>query len=444
MPDRLDDRLRDAVDQLTERVPLPNADAPRRARALPPTRTPARVRRRLPPVVALAAAAVTGLILVQSLGHRSHESLQQVTGGPDVSIAAQAAAAPPAPTAPRAAYADAPAVSSSPLTRAMLAFGYGTEGHWTWFVVDGTDHGVRAAADLPVSGDVGNGGVALSPDGRLLAYSMLADASPGAVPVTPQVVVVDLASGHETRFRADARLGPGAWSPDGARLAWLDRATHRLVVAGRDGRPVAAVPVAEGRTTLAWSPDGGRMVVAGCAQVSSLPLACPPSIVDAGNLVARDLPEPMGAGVVWSPDGRELVDGYAAVPTFVAADGSGRRQLAQLGSTAALPLDRLFSPDGGRMLVRPPRSGLRQAYARVVDVADGRVRAEPTDADEVPTVLGWKGDQALLVAREEPGAIVLYAVPLDGSARQRLVSVTIRNEDFGAGSWLVADWFTHA
>lgn len=441
MPERLEDRLRDALDLLTERVPLRDADGP------PPRRTPGRTpaattRRRLPPVLALAAAVVVGLILLESLGHTSHESLQQVTGPPDTSITAETAAAPPSPTAPRPAYPDAPTVSASPLSRAMLAFGYGTQGHWTWFVVDGADHGVRAAADLPISGDVGNGGAALSPDGRLLAYSVLADATPGAVPVTPQVVVVDLRSGHETRFAADATLGPGAWSPDGARLAWVDRATHHLVVAGSDGRPAAAIPVAEGRTTVAWSPDGGRMAVAGCLDKASLQLSCPPSIVDAGTLVARDLPEPMAAGVVWSPDGRELVDGDAAVPTFVAADGSGRRQLPDVGST--FPLDHLFSPDGGRMLVRPSRSGLRQPYARVVDVADGGIRAEPSDPDEVPTVLGWKGDQALLVARDEPGAIVLYAVPLDGSARQRLVSVTIHKEDFGAGSWLVADWFTRA
>ena len=35
----------------------------------------------------------------------------------------------------------------------------------------------------------------------------------------------------------------------------------------------------------------------------------------------------------------------------------------------------------------------------------------------MPSVLGWKGAGALLVARDEPGEIVL-------------------------GSWLVADWFT--
>ena len=441
MPERLEERLRDALDLLTERVLLPNADAPPRGRSSRRP-SPATTRRRLPPVLALAAAVVVGLILLESLGHTSHESLQQVTGPPDTSITAETAPAPPSPTAPRPAYPDAPTVSASPLSRAMLAFGYGTKGHWTWFVVDGADHGVRAAADLPISGDTGNGGAALSPDGRLLAYSVLADAAPGAVPVTPQVVVVDLTSGHEARFAADATLGPGAWSPDGARLAWLDRATHHLVVAGSDGRPAAAVPVADGRSTVAWSPDGGRMAVAGCADRASLQLSCPPSIVDARTLVARDLPEPMAAGVVWSPDGRELVDGYAAVPTFVAADGSGRRQLPDVGSPSAVALDHLFSPDGGRMLVRPPRSGLRQPYARVVDVTDGRVRAEPTDPDQVPTVLGWKGDQALLVARDEPGAIVLYAVPLDGSARQRLVSVAIHNEDFGAVSWLVADWFT--
>lgn len=434
MSDRLEDRLRDALDLLADRAPLRHADTPPRLSRRPPRA------RTLPPLLAVGAAVVVGLLLLHSLGRTSHQSLRQVTGLPDPSITAVPAPPPPLPTSPRPAYPDVPTVAASPLTRAMLAFPYVANRHFTWFVVDAGDHRVRAAADLPITGDIGNGGAALSPDGRLLAYSVLADFTPGATPVTPQVVVVDLTSGHETRFAADAMLGRAAWSPDGDRLAWLDRPRHRLVVAGRDGRPIAAVPVADGRTTVAWSPDGGRMAVAGCLDRGPISLSCPPSIVDARTLVARDLPAPMASGVAWSPDGRELLDISAEVPTFVGADGSGRRQLPAGGSPTVQ--GDVFSPDGHRMLLRPPVSGLRLPYVRVVDVDGGALRAELSDPEEVPSVLGWMGDQSLLVAREEPGAIVLYAVPLDGSPRQRLVSVTIRNEGFGPEGWLVADWFT--
>jgi Tol biopolymer transport system component len=433
MTERLEDRLRDALDLLTADPPLTGAAGPLRRRR----RTP----RRLPALVAMAALIAIGVVLVDNAADRPDDALHQVTGpvtttGP----ALPAPAAPPAPTTRRAIYPDAPTVSQAPTARASVVFGNGKDDRWTWFVVDGADGSVRVAADLLPARSFEVGGAALSPDGRRLAYSIVSRRDAQGPPVTPQVVVVDITTGSETRFAANGRIGPGAWSGDGRRLAWLEDG-RTLVLADADGRPAGRASVGAGRTTVRWSPAGDQLVAAGCPGGPPPAMSCMPSIVNAATMAVRAHPMPMSGGVVWTPDGRSLVDLRRSDVILVAADGSGVRQVPVVESV--YPVQDPFSPDGNLILVRPERSGAPISYAGAATL-EGRVRAEVSDEQQVPEVLGWKGNDALLVAREEPGAIVVYAAPLDGSPRRRLLSVAIRDEDFGGASLVVAGWFTRA
>ncbi len=440
MAERIEDRLRDALDLLTEGVP--HRQGPPPVLRLTPRRWPPTPRRTMPVVMAFAVL-VAGMVLVAHRHAGGGTQTRQVTGpAPQTSASIQLATA-PAPSmtgSPRSAYPTAPTVAASPLTRAMLAFGFGDQTHWTWFVVDGADDQVRAAADVPTAS---RGPLALSPDGRHLAYALVANTQVRPVPspadFVQQVVVVDLTDGAETRVAA-AGVVDLSWSGDGSRLSWIDgpesQPGSRLVVTDPGGGRATVAAVTAGRRRAVWSPDGKHIAVAGCQTG-----ACPVLIVDSGTMAVRQLPQSLTDSVAWTPDGHELVDASGQAVTAVQVDGNGQHQLTNdVGSL--YPLAHPFSPDGTRFLLRPPSSGVGLAYTHVVNVADGRVVGQLSDAQEVPYVLGWNGDAAVLVAREEGSAIVLYRVPLDGSPRAPLYSTNLRNEGLSPNSWVVADWLT--
>jgi hypothetical protein len=99
--------------------------------------------------------------------------------------------------------------------------------------------------------------LAISPDARWLAISAWDE---GFL----RLFLVDLAGGQQTRLtnRLGDDLAP-AWSPDGARVAFIYRATsglQALWLADADTLTAAAVPrTAPLQSPLIWSPDGTRI-----------------------------------------------------------------------------------------------------------------------------------------------------------------------------------------
>jgi len=112
--------------------------------------------------------------------------------------------------------------------------------------------------------------VQLSPDGGTIAYSIQNSDRPGR-PYS-QVWLMNAATGQTKRLGDDREAASGPrWSPDGKRVAFFGRGTESegsgLMVANADGSnavflaPVTSTnhPLPSSGDRLAWSPDGARL-----------------------------------------------------------------------------------------------------------------------------------------------------------------------------------------
>ena len=126
-----------------------------------------------------------------------------------------------------------------------------------------------ASSDLSKLRSVG--GVALSPDGRHLAYSVVMRDEPGRP--YGQLWLMDLGTQKSIRFGGDKDRGGGAvWSPDGKWVAFFGRIgdKHGLMIARPDGSEVTELASAEGTNSplpgtgneLTWSPGGNQIAFA--------------------------------------------------------------------------------------------------------------------------------------------------------------------------------------
>ena len=331
------------------------------------------------------------------------------------------------------------------------------------------------------------GAVALSPDGKHLAYAVAMRDEPGRP--YGQLWVMDLTTQKSIRFGGDKdRSGGAVWSPDGKWISFFGRLgdKHGLMIAKPDGSDVTVLASPEGTNSplpgtgneVTWSPDGKQI-----AYISSTPDSRAAEASGDPMVISRYLYKPdAGEGMTrfndnqrlhifvldvatrqtrqltmgdtdehsidWSPDGKEILyltnpepnqDEFFNYDVFAlkVMDGSARR----ITATEFNEYDPRWSPDGKKILFRGTRRGLTDRETTMEDThvwvmnADGSDRREIGAAvDDRQSTPHWAPDgNAVYFTVQERGSNFLVRLPISGGKPEYLVK-----EPGSVGSFAIA------
>jgi Tol biopolymer transport system component len=290
------------------------------------------------------------------------------------------------------------------------------------------------------------GGVVLLGLTLLPALAGAAPGDPGAIvfPAPDGLRRIDPETGASVVIRAPeciqdagtARCFVGtvpSWSPDGRRIAFVDRSTLRVIDEdGANERTLFTGVIVE-LFTPKWSPDGTRLAFLG-RRFRDGPAYVYVIRVDGGVPTELTPSTSQARGPVsWSPDGAQLAvaewsPSPATFQIFVTAvDGSARRQVTAIQpyASAAYPV---WSPDGSRI-----------AFARLGSASGDGVATIGADGSGETTVLRappqvsarpvqWSTDGRVLMEQfvqssYQVGGTHLYTARGDGTELRRLTAV---------------------
>jgi len=332
------------------------------------------------------------------------------------------------------------------------------------------------------------GGIAVSPDGKRLAYSIILRDSPGR-PYS-QLWIIDLGTQKSTRIGGDKDGGGGpVWSPDGK---WLAFGGHQgdksgLFVVRPDGSGVTFLAETKGSNSplpgtgndFTWSPDSKQIAFISATPDPRAALAGGDPMVITRYLYKPDAGEGMTRfndnqrlhiflvdlaskqikqltqgefdehSIDWCPDGKKILFGSNREPnqdeffnydlfTLNVADGSMQR----LTATESNEYDAAWSPDGKQIAFRGTRRGLTDRETTMEDTHVWVMNADGSNRREIGAVIDnrqgvphWSPDgSALYFTAQERGNNVLMRVPAKGGAAQYVV-----NERGGVFSFSVAE-----
>ncbi len=348
-------------------------------------------------------------------------------------------------------------------------------------VVASSSLGLAAAANPQglVSSDLSRlrsvGGVAASPDGKRVAYTVVMRDRPGRP--YGQLWILDLSTQKSVRVGGDKDGGgSGVWSPDGKWIAFSGHQGDKsgLFVVRPDGSEVTFLADVHGTNSplpgtgneISWSPDSKQIAFVSstpdprAAEASGDPMVItrylykPDAgegmtrfndnqrlhifVVDAATKQVQQLTQGEfdEHSVDWSPDGKKILFGSNREPnqdeffnydlfTLNVADGSIQR----LTATEYNEYDAIWSPDGKHIAYRGTRRGITDRETTMEDThvwvmnADGGNRREIGAAiDNRQGAPRWSADSgALYFTVQERGNNVLMRLPASGGTAQYVV-----------------------
>ena len=332
---------------------------------------------------------------------------------------------------------------------------------------------ITSSAEVLASSDLARlrnvGGVALSPDGRLIAYTIVKHDQPGRP--SGQLWVMDVASGKSVRLGGDKPAGGAVWSSDGKWIAYngTEGDKHGLIIAHPDGSDATFLATVEGTNsplpgtgkTAAWSPDRKQIAfisstpgdeavdASGDPMVITRYLYKPDAgegmtrfndnqrlhifVVDVASKQVRQLTQGNfdEHSIDWSPDGKKLVFVSNREPnedeffnydlfTLDLADNSIHR----LTATEYCEYDPLWSPDGKFIVYRGTKRGLTDRETTMEDTHVWLMHADGSNRREIGAALDnrqgsphWAPDgSAVYFTIQERGSLYLVRLPLNGGA----------------------------
>jgi dipeptidyl aminopeptidase/acylaminoacyl peptidase len=313
-----------------------------------------------------------------------------------------------------------------------------------------------------------------SPDGKLVAYTVLRYDRPGRP--WPQLWVMDVATGKSVRIGGENEESGGpVWSPDGRWIAYGGTAEgkHGLAIVHPDGSNPTFLSEVTGTNAplpgqgpdVTWSPDGKQI-----AFISATP---GPETADASGdptVITRYLYKPdAGEGfthfndnrrlhifavdvatkavrqlttgnnyehsIDWSPRGDEIVfvsDRSSETDQFfnydVFALKVSDRSIRRLTATENAEYDPSWSPDGKMIAFRATKRGLTDRETTMEDThvwvmnADGSNRHELVTLDNRQGAPVWAPDgKSVYFTVQERGSVHLYRQPLDAGKHETQV-----------------------
>jgi Tol biopolymer transport system component len=282
--------------------------------------------------------------------------------------------------------------------------------------------------------ETSNGGPAVSPDGKWIAFS---SNRTGA----PDLYVMPAQGGGERQLTSSPeREGPPQWSGDGALLYYAvdqDEQSRLFAVDVQSGQSTQ-VGVVRGRSAVV-SPDGKRVAfTAGTWQQSALGIAN----IDGTNV--RIVTTADQTTVAWnqrfSPDGAFVAfTGQDAARQLhicvVGVDGSGFRRLTTFTADQGRAQVPSWSADGRRVAFQLSRKGWSRIWQVGIDGTGARelLSSQGTFLDEVPS---WFPDGRVAFQSTRSGRMEIWTANGDGTAVRQLTGV-------GSSRLAVRDALTH-
>jgi dipeptidyl aminopeptidase/acylaminoacyl peptidase len=329
------------------------------------------------------------------------------------------------------------------------------------------------------------GGVALSPDGRYVAYTVTMRDKPGRP--YEQLWVMEISSGKSVRLGGDKPASAPLWCADGKWIAFRGAAgdKHGLLVARPDGSVTAFLAALAGSNSplpgagkdVAWSPDAKQIAFVsstpgeGAAEASGDPMVITRYLykpdagegmthfndnqrlhifmVDVATKQVRQLTQGNydEHSIDWSPDGKQLVFASNHEPnqdeffnydlfTLQLSDNSIHR----LTATEYCEYNPLWSPDGKLIAYRGTRRGLTDRETTMEDTHAWIMNADGSNRHEIGSVVDnrqgapqWAADgSALYFTVQERGSNHLVRLPISGGQPEVVVK-----DVGGVGGWSV-------
>ena len=250
---------------------------------------------------------------------------------------------------------------------------------------------------------------ALSPDGSLLALSLIATNS-------HRIDIMDTATGATiASIPASATDGPGslAFDPDGRRLTWINDRGVLIISDSLTGATLMSRPLLEATESwpnVAWSPDG-LTIAASYGDTGTL------TLWDANTLEpVRKWPlghHGVGGTLAFSPDGRRIVmptvNGTARI--WDTATGTLMHELSGPGNRL---LCAAFSPDGQRIA-----TGGYDNYIWIWDARTFKPVARLSGHEDYVFSLAWRADSQLLVSGSGDHTVRLWGTQTDRMQARR-------------------------